>query len=197
MLLHGDIIVDFYSHYAGLAGDMESNENSNLQALFSTMLPLFVLSITITVVVLPAEAQPSFNGEKRLLDGTILFFLDEFEYIFDIDGTQIIPNDRLKDSALTEYKESVYNISRLQYKILEHTINASDVQIHVDPTRIDDTKTRFDLQIYANNAEVTGQWLNRSYNNLDLKSVYLIYDRVTDKMVIHVPYRIVLSLLLA
>jgi hypothetical protein len=91
--------------------------NSKLQALFSTMLLLFVLSITITVVILPAEAQPSFNGEKRLLDGTILFFLDEFEYIFDIDGNQIIPNERLKDSALTEYKESVYNISRLQYKI--------------------------------------------------------------------------------
>ena len=126
------------------------------------MLSLFVLSITITVVVLPAEAQRSFNGEIRLLVGTMLFFLDEFEYIFDIDGAQIIPNDRLKDSALTEYKESVYNISRLQYKILEHTINSSDVQIHVDPIRIDDTKTRFDIEIYANNAEVTGQWLNRS-----------------------------------
>jgi hypothetical protein len=194
MLLHGDIIVDFYSHYAGLAGDMESNVNSNLQALFSTMLPLFVLSIT--VVVLPTEAQPFFNGEKRLLNGTILFFLDEFEYIFDIDGTQIIPNDRLKDSALTEYKQSVYNISRLQYKILEHTINASDVQIHVDPTRIDDMKTRFDIEIYANNAEVTGQWLTRSYENLDLKSVYGIYDRVSDKMTIHVPYSVALSFLL-
>jgi hypothetical protein len=165
--------------------------------MFSTMPLLFVLSITITLVMLPVEAQPSFNGEKRLLDGTILFFLDGFEYIFDIDGTQIIPSDRLKDSALTKYKESVYNISRLQYKILEHTINASDLQIYVDPIRIDDTKTRFDLQIYANNAEVTGQWLNRSYNNLDLKSVYVIYDKVTDKMIIHVPYSIVLSLLLA
>jgi hypothetical protein len=173
-----------------------SNVNSKLQALFSTMIPLFVLLITITLVILPAEAQPFFNGEKRLLDSTILFFLDEFEYIFEIDGTQIFPNDTLKDSVLTEYKQSVYNISRLQYKILEHTINASDVQIHVDPTRIDDMKTRFDIEIYANNAEVTGQWLNRSYENLDLKSIYGIYDRVSDKMIIHVPYSVALSILL-
>jgi hypothetical protein len=78
---------------------------------------------------------------------------------------------------------------------LEHTINASDVQVDVDPTRIDDTKTRFNIQIYADSAEVTGQWLTRAYNNINLKSVYGIYDEATDKMVIHVPYRVALSLL--
>jgi hypothetical protein len=166
--------------------------NSNLQALFSNILLLFVLLITITLVMLPAEAEPSFNGEKKLSDHTVFFFLDEFEYTFEIDGAQIFPNDTVKHSIVTEYKKSVYNISRLQYKILEHTIYASDVQIHVDPTRIDDMKTRFDIEIYANNAEVTGQWLNKSYENLDLKSVYGIYDKVTDKMIIHVPYSIAL-----
>ena len=173
-----------------------SNVNSKLQAQFSTMIPLFVLLITITLVMLSAEAQPSFNREKKLSDHTVFFFLDEFEYAFEIEGAQIFPNDAVKDSIVTEYKQSVYNISRLQYKILEHTINASDVQIHVDPIRIDDTKTRFDIEIYANNAEVTGQWLNRSYENLDLKSVYGIYDRITDKMMIHAPYSVALSLLL-
>jgi hypothetical protein len=173
-----------------------SNVNSKLQALFSTMIPLFVLLITITLVMLPAEAQPSFNGEKKLSDHTVFFFLDEFEYTFEIEGAQIFPNDAVKDSIVTEYKQSVYNISRLQYKILEHTINASDVQIHVDPIRIDDTKTRFDIEIYANNAEVTGQWLNRSYENLALKSVYGIYDKVTNRTIFHVPYSVALSLLL-
>src|SRR6266508_2826093 len=104
-----------------------------MQASFSSMLALFVLLMIITLVMLPADAQSHFYDEKGYFDGTVFFFLDEFEYIFDIDGTQLIPNDALKNTILTEYKHSVYNISSLQYKILEHTINASDVQIDVDP----------------------------------------------------------------
>lgn len=94
---------------------------------------------------------------------------------------------------MTEYNSSVYNISRLQYEILGHTINASDVQMRVHPTRIDDTKTRLDIQIHANNAEVRGEWLTKSFENLDLKSVYGIYDRVNDKITIHVPYSVALQ----
>jgi hypothetical protein len=170
--------------------------NSIMQATFSSMLALFVLLITIMLVTLPADAQRPFYQEKGYFDGTVFFLLDEFEYTFDIDGTQLIPNDTLKHTILTEYKHVVYNISRLQYKILDHTINASDVQIDVDPRRIDDMKTRFNIQIYADSAEVTGQWLTKTYHNLDLKSVYGIYDRATDNIAIHVPYTVALSLLL-
>jgi hypothetical protein len=167
-----------------------------MQASFSSMLAVFVLLMTITLVMLPAYAQSPFYEEKGHFDATVFFFLDEFEYILDIEGTQLFPNDTLKHTILSEYKHVVYNISRLQYKILEHTINASDVQIDVDPTRIDDTKTRFNIQIYADNAEVTGQLLTMTYDNLDLKSVYGIYDKAADKMVIHVPYSIAFRLLL-
>jgi hypothetical protein len=173
-----------------------STLNTIMQPTFSSMLALFVLLMTITLVKLPADAQAPFYQEKGYFDSTVFFLLDEFEYTFDIDGTQLIPNDTLKHTILTEYKHVVYNISRLQYKILDHTINASDVQIDVDPTRIDDMKTRFNIQIYADNAQVTGQWLTKTYYNLDLKSVYGIYDRATDNMVIHVPYSVALSLLL-
>jgi hypothetical protein len=167
-----------------------------IQAPFSRIPALFALLMTITLVMLPADAQPPFYEEKGYFVGTVFFFLDEFEYTFDIDGTQLIPNDTLKHTILTEYKHAIYNISRLQYKILDHTINASDVQIDVDPKRIDDMKTRFNIEIYAHNAEVTGPWLTRTYDNLDLKSVYGIYNAATDKMGIHVPYSVALSLLL-
>ncbi len=167
-----------------------------IEASFSRTILLLVLMITNTVVILPANAQPPFYEEKGYFDGTVLFLLDEFEYIFDIDAAQLILDATLKHTILTEYKAASYNISRLQYKILDHTINASDVQIDVDPIRIDDDKTRFNIQIYAENADVTGQWLNMTYHNLDLKSVYGVYDRITDKMAIHVPYSAALSLLL-
>jgi hypothetical protein len=152
------------------------------------LLLLFISFTTIPFVTLQSEAQPLPSRQEKLFENIAFFFLDAFEYTFDIDGAQIFPNDTVKHSIVTEYKPSVYNIPSLQYKIMEHTINASDVEIHVDPTRIDEANTRLDFQIYANNAEVTGQSLNKSYNNLEIRSAYGIYNLATDKMTIHIPY---------
>ena len=163
------------------------------------MLLLFISLTTIPLVTIQSEAQSSQSEQEKLLDNNnniAFLFLDAFEYTFDIDGEQIFPNDTVKHSIVTEYNPSVYNIPSLQYKIMEHTINASDVQIHVDPTRIDDANTRLDFQIYSNNAEVTGQLLSKSYNNLEITSAYGIYNQATDKMTIHIPYSVALRHLL-
>ena len=169
-----------------------------MQALFSAMLLLFISLTIIPVVTIQSEAQSSsVSGEEMLLDNNLVsFFLDAFEYTFDINGAQIFPNDTIKHSVVTEYNASVYNIPSLQYKIMDHIINASDVQLYVNPTRIDEQNTRVDFQIYANNAEVVGQWLNKSYTNLGIKSAYGIYNLATDKMTIHIPYSVALQHLL-
>jgi hypothetical protein len=163
---------------------------------FSRTMLTLVLLLTNTLVILPANAEPPIYEERGYFDSTVLFLLDEFEYIFDIDAAQLIPNDTLKNTILTEHKPTSYSISSLQYKIFEHTINASNVQIEVDPIQIDHNRTRFNIQIYASTAQVAGQALSRTYENLDLKSVYGVYDRITDKMAIHIPYSVALSLLL-
>jgi hypothetical protein len=158
---------------------------------------LLILSLTtIQLVTIQSEAQSSQSEQEKLLDNNNIafLFLDAFEYTFDIEGAQIFPNDTIKHSIVTEYKPSVYNIPSLQYKIMEHIIN--DVQIHVDPTRIDDANTRLEFQIYANNAEVTGQLLSKSYNNLEITSAYGIYNGLTDKMTIHIPYSVAMQHLL-
>ena len=159
------------------------------------MLLLFISLIAIPLVTIQSEAHPLPSRQEKLLDNNNIafFFLDAFEYTFEIDGAQIFPNNTVKHSIVTEYHPSVYNIPSLEYKIMEHMINASDVQIHVDPTRIDEANTRLDFQIYANNAEVSGQWLNKSYNNFEIRSAYGIYNQVTDKMTIHVPYSVALQ----
>jgi hypothetical protein len=168
-----------------------------LQAQFSASLLFFISLSTIPLVTIKSEAQPLPSLQEKLMDSNIAFFLlDAFEYTFDIEGTKIFPNDTIKHSIVTEYNPSVYNISSLQYKILDHIINASDVQIYVNPTRIDEQNTRLDFQIYANNAEVVGQWLNKSYTNLEIKSAYGIYNLATDKMTIHIPYGVALQHLL-
>ena len=162
------------------------------------MLLLFISLTTIPVVTIQSEAQSSsVSGEEMLLDNNLVsFFLDSFEYTFDINGAQIFPNYTIKPSVVTEYNASVYNIPSLQYKIMDHIINASDVQVYVNPTRIDEQNTRVDFQIYANNAEVVGQWLNKSYTNLEIKSAYGIYNLATDKKTIHIPYSVALQHLL-
>jgi hypothetical protein len=157
------------------------------------MLLVFIALSTLPLVPIQSEAEPLLSRQENLLDHTAYFFLEAFEYTFEIDGAQIFPNDTVKHSIVTEYNPSVYNISILQYEIMEHMINASDVQIYVNPTRIDDANTRLDFQIYANNAQVTGPSLNKSYNNLGITSAYGIYNRVTDKMTIHIPYSVALQ----
>lgn len=161
------------------------------------MLLLIVSLTTMPLVTIQSEVQPlPIQQEKQLDNNIAFFFLDAFEYTFDIDGAQIFPNDTVKHGIVSQYNPSVYNIPSLQYKIMEHMINASDVQIHVNPTRIDEANTRLDFQIYANNAEVTGQLLSKSYDNLEIKSAYGIYNLVSDKITIHVPYSVALQHLL-
>lgn len=169
-----------------------------MQTLFSTTLLLIISLTTIPFVIIQSEAQPLLSGQEELLNNNVVVFslLDAFEYTFDIAGAQIFPNDTIKRSIVAEYNPSVYNISSLQYNIMDHIINASDVQIHVNPTRIDEANTRLDFQIYANNAEVTGQWLSKTFNDFEIRSAYAIYNLVTDKMTIHVPYDVALQHLL-
>jgi hypothetical protein len=149
------------------------------------------MSLTIiSLVTIQSEAQPVLSQQQeKLLDNNIAFsLLDSFEYTLEVDGTEIFPNDTVKNSVVNEYSPSVYNISSIHYEIMGHTINASNVQIHVYPTRIDEVNTRVGFQIYADNAEVRGPSLNKSYDSLDIRSAYGIYNKATDKMTIHMPY---------
>jgi len=166
--------------------------------LLSTILIVLISLTVISLVTIESEAQPSLNRQQKklLVDNIGFFLLDSFEYTFDIEGAQIFPNDTVKNSVVNEYTPSVYNISSIQYEIMGHAINASGVQIHVYPTKIDEISTRLDFQIYANNAQVKGPSLNKSYDSLDIKSAYGIYNKVTDKMTIHMPYSAVMQQLL-
>jgi hypothetical protein len=118
--------------------------------------------------------------------------IKNFEYTFDLDGSQIFPNNEIKQDIISEYKSSNYNIDSLNYELLGFKIIASDIKILVDPKRIDDTKTRIDIPLLlAKDIKVSnGGLINLSYNEVELGSVYGIYDKATDKMSVHVPIAI-------
>jgi hypothetical protein len=118
--------------------------------------------------------------------------IKNFEYTFDLYGSQIFPNNDIKQDIVSEYKSSNYNIDDLKYELLGFKIIASDIRIHVDPNRIDDTKTRIDIPLLlAKDIKVSnGRLINLSFDAVDLGSVYCIYDKATDKMSVHVPIAI-------
>jgi hypothetical protein len=77
----------------------------------------------------------------------------------------------------------------LNYELLGFKIRASDIKIHVDPKKIDDTETRVDIPLLlARDIKVSnGGLVNLTYDAVDLGSVYGIYNKATDKMTVHVP----------
>jgi hypothetical protein len=134
------------------------------------------------------------DGSNHLYYKTAAFIKElenlirNFEYTFDLEGSQIFPNNNIKQNIVSEYKSSEYNIDDLNYELLGFKITASDIKIHLDPKKIDDSKTRVDIPLMlAKDVKVSNGPINLSYNEVDLGSVYGIYDKTTDKMTVHVP----------
>ena len=134
------------------------------------------------------------NGGHDLYQGSTFIkelenLVKNFEYTFDIEGKQIFPTNNIKQDVVSEYKSSEYNIDDLNYELLGFKIRASDIKIHVDPKKIDDTETRVDIPVLlAKDIKVSnGGLVNLSYDAVDLGSVYGIYNKATDKMTVHVP----------
>jgi hypothetical protein len=103
----------------------------------------------------------------------------QFEYTVDLEGKQIFPNDTIKQDIVTNYKSSDYNISSLKYRLLGFDITASDIKIHVNPSKIDST-------LYTTNLK---------YDEINLGSIYGIYDKASDKITMHIPISIALQYL--
>jgi hypothetical protein len=134
------------------------------------------------------------NGGHDLHHGSAFMkelenLVKNFEYTFDLEGNQIFPTNNIKQDIVSEYKSSEYNIDDLDYELLGFKIRASDIKIHVDPKKIDDTETRVDIPVLlAKDIKVSnGGLINLSYDSVDLGSVYGIYNKATDKMTVHVP----------
>lgn len=115
--------------------------------------------------------------------------IKNFEYTFDLEGSQIFPSNNIKQDIVSKYKSSEYEIDDLNHELLGFRITASDIKINVEPKRIDDTKTRVDIPLLsAKEIKVSnGGLINLFYDEVDLGSVYGVYDRTKDKMTVHVP----------
>jgi hypothetical protein len=152
-----------------------------------------VLPLSESTIVMVSEA--TLMDNYRVSDyradflNELLNIVKNFEYTVDLPGKQIFPNDKIKQSITSDYKSAEYNIANLNYVLLGFKITASDIKIHVDPKRIDSSKTRVNIPLmHAENVKLSNGHINLSYNQIDLNSVYGIYDKNTDKMTVHIPF---------
>jgi hypothetical protein len=114
--------------------------------------------------------------------------LGNFEFTVDLDANQIFPNEKIKQDMVSKYKSAKYNIANLEYELIGFKIIASDIKIHANPTKIDQTQTRIDIPLMlAKNVKVSNGIINLDFNEIDLGSIYAIYNRNIDKLTVHVP----------
>lgn len=128
------------------------------------------------------------QGNTSLLGNALSHLFGGQEYTVSVDGKQIFPNSTLEQNIVDKYQPSTYNIKDLKYNILGFNVTAHDIKIHVNPSRIDTNKTRVDIPLMlASNVTVTNGLINLNYNKVNLGSVYGVFDKATNKMVVHIP----------
>ena len=134
------------------------------------------------------NTNPLGNALSHLFGNITKAINRQSEYTVSLDGKQIFPNSTLKENIVDKYQPSTYDIRDLKYNLLGFNVTAHDIKIHVNPSRIDTTKTRVDIPLMlARNVTVTNGVINLDYNQVDLGSIYGIYDKTTDKIMVHIP----------
>jgi hypothetical protein len=114
------------------------------------------------------------------------------EYTVSVNVNQIFPNSTLKENIVDKFQPSMYDIKDPKYNLLGFNVAAHNIKIHVNPSKMDTNRTRVDIPLMsasASNVTVTNGIINLNYGQVDLGSIYGIYDKPTDKMMVHSQWR--------
>lgn len=124
------------------------------------------------------------NFENKLFD-----LGKQMEYTQDIDANQVFTNATVKDKILNNLEPTQYTIPALKHSLIGYDISANNIEVKTESKKIDDNKTRIDFPIMkAKNVKVSNSGLiNLSYENVDLSSMYVIYNPKTGKFTLHIP----------
>ena len=121
------------------------------------------------------------------------------DYTFDISAKQLFPNEAIRNKILESQSESEYQLKSVTYNILGEHLEAKNATVFVRPSKIDDGNVKLEFFVFAQKASITGAdgkqgVIERTYDNLEVKSIYGIYNHDSGKISVHVPYGAALSL---
>ena len=113
----------------------------------------------------------------------------QMEYTQDIDANQVFTNATVKNKILNNLEPTQYTIPALKHRLLGFDISANNIEAKTESKKIDENKTRIDFPVMkAKNVKVSNSGLiNLSYENVDLSSMYVIYNPKTGKFTLHIP----------
>ena len=113
----------------------------------------------------------------------------QLEYTQDIDANQVFTDVTVKNKVLNNLEPTQYTIPALKHSLIGYDISANNIEVKTESKKIDDNKTRIDFPIMkAKNVKVSnGGLVNLSYDNVDLSSMYIIYNPKTGKFTLHIP----------
>jgi hypothetical protein len=120
-------------------------------------------------------------------------FMDLFEYKFDVDTDELFPSKDVKQDVLAGHSRD-FAIGKVDRQVMGFSVKATDVRIHVLPTKID-SGTRLDVEIAGKNVAIDSGYMHKKYGQLQVGSIYGVYNSKTDRVTVHVPFSTALSLL--
>lgn len=72
--------------------------------------------------------------------------------------------------------------------MLGFDISATDIRIKTESNKIDQNNTRIDFPfMVAKNVKMNNRLINLAYNDVDMSSVYAIYNINANKFSVHIP----------
>ena len=140
-----------------------------------------------------------FENLFNTIKGNVLNFTRPFEHTVVIDASHIFPNETLKHKMIGKSGQSEFKIPILKYNLLGFNISATDIKVKANVKEIGQSNnTRIDFPVMqARDVNVRNGVSNQNFTNVDLSSIYAIYDPQTDKFTFHVPFSIAVKYLFA
>jgi len=140
-----------------------------------------------------------FENLFNTIKGNVLNFTRPFEHTVVIDASHIFPNETLKHKIIEKPGQSEFKIPILKYNLLGFNISATDIKVKANVKEIGQSNnTRIDFPVMqARDVNVRNGVLNQNFTNVDLSSIYAVYDPKTDNLTFHVPFRIAAKYLFA
>jgi hypothetical protein len=114
-----------------------------------------------------------------------------FEHQVEIDANQLFPNESLKNEVIGNSSSLEFTLPVLNYNLLGFNISASNIEVNASSEQVsgDSNKKRIDFPLMlAKNVTVDNGIIRQNFDDVDLSSIYAIYDLTTDKFTFHIPF---------
>ncbi|MGH9976102.1 MAG: hypothetical protein ACRD8Z_09755 [Nitrososphaeraceae archaeon] len=114
-----------------------------------------------------------------------------FEHQIEIDANQIFPNESLKNEIAANSTSLEFTMPVLNYDLLGFNISASNIEVNASSKQVSDdsNKKRIDFPVMlAKTVNVSNEIIKKNFTDVDLSSIYAIYDSKTDKLTFHIPF---------